>query len=73
MEKLIQLVSEKTGIDAGQAKTAVTTVLNFLKDKVPAPIASQIDNVVSSESTEAGEGSSSVSDIANKLGGMFRG
>ena len=46
MEELIKTVSAKTGISEDQARTAVTTVLGFLKEKLPAPLASQIDSAV---------------------------
>lgn len=64
MEELIKQVTSKTGISEDQARTAVTTVLGFLKDKLPAPIAGQLDNVV-------GGGASTVEDIASKVGGLF--
>ena len=35
MEELIRMVSEKAGISAEQAKTAVTSVFEFLKGKLP--------------------------------------
>ena len=46
MDELIKQVVSKTGISEDQARTAVTTVLGFVKDKLPAPIASQIDNAI---------------------------
>jgi len=65
MEELIKQVTAKTGISEDQARSAVTTVLGFLKDKLPAPIAGQIDNVVS------GGAGSTAGDIASKVGGLF--
>ena len=35
MDELIKMVSEKAGISADQAKTAVTSVFEFLKGKLP--------------------------------------
>jgi hypothetical protein len=35
VEELIKQVTEKAGISGDQAKTAVSTVLEFLKGKVP--------------------------------------
>ena len=55
MDELIKLVSQKTGISQDQAKTAVETVVKFLKEKLPAPIAGQIDGILS----------------GNMLGGLF--
>ena len=47
MDELIKLVSEKTGIPEATAKTAVQTVIGYLKEKLPAPIAGQIDGLLS--------------------------
>ena len=46
MDELVKLVSSKTGISEAQAKTAVETVIGFLKKKLPAPIAGQIDGIL---------------------------
>jgi hypothetical protein len=46
MDELINQVAQRTGLAPEQARQAVETVLNFLKDKLPAPIASQIDSVI---------------------------
>ncbi len=67
MDELIKQVATKTGISEDQARSAVTTVLDFVKDRLPAPIAGQIDNVVSGEGGIGG----SVGDIASKVGGIF--
>jgi nucleoid DNA-binding protein len=60
MEDLIKMITDKVGISEAQAKSAVDMVTGFLKDKLPAPIAAQIDTVLKS-------GGSSLKD----LGGMF--
>ena len=62
MDELVKLVSQKTGIPEATAKTAVETVLSFLKQKLPAPIASQIDKVVSG---------GDLGDVAGSLGGLL--
>lgn len=49
MDELVKLVSKKTGIPEQTARVAVETVLNFIKQKLPAPIAAQIDALVSGE------------------------
>jgi hypothetical protein len=61
MDELIKLVSDKVGISEDQARQAVDTVLDYLKDKLPAPVASQIDGLLGS----AGK--------AKDLGGMAKG
>lgn len=67
MDELIKQVATKTGISENQARTAVTTVLDFVKTRLPAPIAGQIDNAMSGDGGVEG----TVGDIANKVGGMF--
>jgi hypothetical protein len=66
MDELVQLVSEKTGLDEQKSKEAVETVLSFLKEKLPAPIASQIDNVVKSGGAAQG-----IDNVAKGLGGIL--
>jgi hypothetical protein len=61
MDELIKLVSQKTGISEDQARAAVATVLGFLKERLPAPIAAQLDGVVGGGGT----------DLAKGLGGLF--
>lgn len=63
MDELIELVAQKTGISEEQARSAVETVLGFLKDKLPAPIAGQIESLL-------GEGGSS-GGLAQGLGGLL--
>jgi len=62
MEELVKLVVAKTGISEEQARGAVNTVVGFLKEKLPAPIAGQIDGVLSG---------SGVGDALKGLGGLF--
>jgi hypothetical protein len=61
MDELIKLVANKTGISPEQAKVAVTTVLGFLKDKLPAPVAGQVEGVLAGKSP----------DLAQGLGGLL--
>jgi hypothetical protein len=60
MDELIKLVVAKAGISEAQAKTAVETVVNFLKQKLPAPLASQLDGVLAGGMPDLGA-----------LGGLF--
>lgn len=46
MDELVKIITEKTGINEDQARQAVTLVLDFLKKKLPAPIASQVEGVL---------------------------
>ncbi len=63
MDELIKMVAQKTNIPEAQAKTAVETVVNFLKSKLPAPIAGQLDAVLAGKPVSA-------QDVAKDLGAM---
>ena len=67
MEQLVKLVQEKTGISEAQATTAVNTVVNFLKEKLPPGMQNQVDNYLKSGSGTGGD----FSGMADKIGGMF--
>jgi hypothetical protein len=62
MEELVKRVSERAGISEEQARSAVNTVAEFLKEKVPAPYAGYIDNFMGTGGGGQGSGG---------LGGMF--
>lgn len=47
MDELVKLVVEKTGLSEEIARTAVNTVIAYLKGRLPAPIAGQIDGILS--------------------------
>ena len=68
MDELIKQVVSKTGISEEQSCTAVTTVLGFVKDRLPAPIASQIENAMTGEGGGVG---GTLGDLASKAGGLL--
>lgn len=63
-QELIKMVSQKTGLSEDKARSAAETVLNYVKEKLPQPVASQVDNVVN-------KGGGGMGDVAGKVGGMF--
>jgi len=65
---LVQLIQEKTGISEEQAQGALNTVVGFLKEKLPAPVAAQIDGLVSSDVSAAAD---VLGNAAATLGGLF--
>jgi len=67
MEELVKRVSEKAGISEEQARSAVNTVADFLKERVPAPYSSYIDSFMSSGSGKEGGG------LGGLAGGLFGG
>ncbi|HEX2640523.1 MAG TPA: hypothetical protein VHL50_08130 [Pyrinomonadaceae bacterium] len=70
MEELVRRVSEKAGISEEQARSAVQTVADFLKERVPAPYSGYIDSFMSGGEGQSGGG---FGDLAGGLGGMFGG
>jgi hypothetical protein len=70
MDELIAAISEKTGLPADKAAGAALAALDFLKEKLPAPIAGQIDGFLAGNSDSI---SDAVGGAADKLKGMFGG
>jgi hypothetical protein len=70
MDELIKRITEKTGISEDQARSAVNTVAGFLKEKLPAPISGQVDNVLTGA---GGAITDKLGDVAGKVGGIFGG
>lgn len=54
MEDVIKLVAEKTGISPKQAKSAVETVLGFIKEKLPAGLGEQLEGIMSGKDLQGG-------------------
>jgi nucleoid DNA-binding protein len=65
MDELIEQVMKKTGISEINAKQAVETVFNFLKEKLPEPLGSQIEGFLSGDLLEQAE------DLLGGLGEML--
>jgi hypothetical protein len=66
MDELTKLVSDKVGISEAQAKQAVELVLGYLKDKLPAPVAGQIDGLL------GGAGNAmNLGNVSKGLGGLL--
>lgn len=75
MNELVNLVVQRTGLSPEQAQQAVQAVMDFLKTKLPAPIATHLDALLIGGAAgglggleaEAGEL------LKGKLGQMFGG
>ncbi len=63
MDELVKLVQQKTGLPEDKARLAVDTVVNYLKARLPAPLAGQVDAAL--------KGGGSMGDVAQGLGGMM--
>ncbi len=64
MEELVKMVSQKAGISADQATKAIGAVMDFLKTKLPAPIAAQVQGLLEG-------GTNKASDVMKGLGGLL--
>ena len=64
MDELIKNVAKQANISPEQAKAAVDSVLDFLKDKLPAPVVDQIKAALSGQQVDA-------SAVTNALGGLL--
>ena len=56
MQQLVSLVMEKTGLTEEAASQAVEIVLSFIKEKLPEPVAGQIDSLLGDGGEDGGIG-----------------
>lgn len=66
MDELVKAISNKTGLPEAQAKQAAEAAVEFLKEKLPAPIAGQIDNLLENPGLAKG-----AEDLLDKGLGLF--
>lgn len=74
LNELISKVCEKTGIPHETAASAVTTVVDFLKKRLPEPIASHLDTFLEggeNPSNAAGDAKGAASDLLNDAKDAF--
>ena len=75
MEELVNEVAQKTGLSQDDARKAVDVIINTLKSKLPAPIATHLDSFLAS-GMSGGVGSlvdEASGMLKGKLGGLFGG
>lgn len=72
MEKLVQELIQKAGLSAENAQAAVTTVMNYMKEKLPAGIGEKVTAMLQDKD---GDGDVDFGDIVSGLkdsiGGLF--
>jgi hypothetical protein len=73
MEELIKQVTERAGISEAQARSAVETVVGFLTNRLPAPLADQVAGVVGGAGGAVGGLADKAGDMLGGIGGMFSG
>lgn len=64
MDELVKVLGQKFGLSEDTAKQVVNVVADFLKKKLPAPIAGQIDGLLAGGKADLG-------DLAKGLGGLL--
>jgi hypothetical protein len=70
MNELITQLTQRVGLSPEQARLAAETVLGFVKSRLPAPIAGQIDQLVAG-GAGAGGSAEGLGGIAKEIGGIF--
>ncbi len=73
MEELIKQVTERAGISEEQARSAVNTVLGYLKTNLPAGLAGPLDSVLGGGAGAGGGLADQAGNLVGGLGGMFGG
>ncbi|MFT4547226.1 MAG: hypothetical protein ACI8XO_000214 [Verrucomicrobiales bacterium] len=68
MKEIIDQIVAKVGISEEQAQGSVVAVLDFLKDKLPGPIADQLENFVNGDGKD---GSNPLDAAKDAIGGFF--
>jgi hypothetical protein len=69
-DDLVQQISQRAGIPADKAQVAARTAIDFLDDRLPAPVGGQLKRLVEG----GGAGGGGMPDLGNLkggLGGMF--
>lgn len=54
MNEVVELVKQKTGLSDEMAQKAVTTVVDYIKGKLPAGMASQLDGLMEGGTASGG-------------------
>ncbi len=71
MEEIIKQVTERAGISEAQARTAVETVLGFLKNRLPEPLAGHLDSFLGGGA--GGGGGADLGGLGGADGGVLGG
>ena len=68
MNELVQLVQQKTGLSQDMAQKVVDTVVGFIKTKLPAPMASGLDELMGAGGDAAAAAAGGTADGGGLLG-----
>ncbi len=70
MKELVSLVQEKTGLPEAKAKQAVQVMVDFMKQKLPAPVAGQVEAALQNEDVIS-QADGLLDEGINRLGGLL--
>jgi hypothetical protein len=73
MDELVQTVASKTGLPADQARAAAIATLDFVKGKLPGPVAGQIDGLLGGAGSSTDTAGGMMDQAKGMMGGMFGG
>ena len=68
MDELINQITQRTGISQNQAQQALQVTVNFLKQRLPPQVGSQLENYISGQAGGKGMGG-----MGQQAQGMFGG
>lgn len=70
---IVKMVAEKAGIGEMQAQIAVSVISGVLKDKLPAPLAGQLDSILGGGGSNDGDSGGGLMDQASGMLGGLKG
>ena len=75
MEELLKTIQEKTGLPVDKAQDVIETVVGFIADKLPGPIASQVKGFLGGDDDggDTGGAGGLLDQAKDALGGIFGG
>ncbi|HSF86724.1 MAG TPA: hypothetical protein VLG28_13860 [Acidimicrobiia bacterium] len=75
MDELIKQLQEKTGLGVDQIKQVIDGVMDFMKDKLPAPLANRVAGFLDGDSGDGGgdDGGNLLDKGKDMLGGLMGG
>ena len=71
MDQLIEQITQRTGISDDQARAAVGMVLEFVKSRLPAPLAAQLSGLLDGSAQAPGQANDIAQQALGNIGGLF--
>jgi hypothetical protein len=71
VNELEKLLTEKAGLSPEQAQKAVTTIIGFLKERLPAPLAEHLDKLTAGGAGGTAGVGGIMGEAESALGGLF--